>query len=105
MKRRRPATSVHGFALAVRRARARARARAIMGLYHVGSVDARVRCEFAMRWTKEDRNHGLRDEPIDYEHEHEHDGILWSRGPEHRIVGILASSSVHSTAFRLWRTT
>ncbi len=26
-----------------------------MGLYHVGSVDAQVRCEFAMRWTKEDR--------------------------------------------------
>ena len=61
-KRRRPATSVHGFVLAVRRARARARA--IMGLYHVGSVDAQVQCEFAMRWTKEDRNHCLRDEPM-----------------------------------------
>jgi hypothetical protein len=60
VKRRRPATSVHGFVLAVRRARARA----IMGLYHFGSVDARVQCEFAMRWTKEDRNHSLRDEPM-----------------------------------------
>jgi hypothetical protein len=42
-KHRRPATSVHGFALAVRRARARARA--IMGLYHVGSG----RCAGSMR--------------------------------------------------------
>ena len=64
IERRRPATSVHGFVLDVRRARARARARSIMALYHVGSVDAQVQCEFAMRWTKEDRNHCLRDEPM-----------------------------------------
>ena len=74
VKHSRPATSVHSFVLAVRRARAparapararaRARARSIMGLYHFGSVDARVRCEFAMRWMKGDRNHGLRDKPM-----------------------------------------
>jgi len=38
--------------------------RSIVGLYHFGSVDARVRCACAMRWTKGDRNHGLRDKPM-----------------------------------------
>jgi hypothetical protein len=42
----RPATSVHGFFLAVFRARARARARSIMRLYHSIPVNAMLGQEF-----------------------------------------------------------
>ena len=35
-----------------------------MRLYHAVSVDARIRFEFVTGWTKEDRNHGLRDEQM-----------------------------------------
>jgi len=112
VKRGRPATSVHGLVLAVRRARAPAqssgaRARKMMRLYHAVSVDALVGLEFATGHANEDQDHGLRyqemvcqtyrtsqryhaSEPIDYEHEHrptlqtehEHDGILGARRPE-----------------------
>jgi hypothetical protein len=44
--RGRPATSVHGFVLAVFRARARARARSIKQLYHSILVNALIGQEF-----------------------------------------------------------
>jgi len=67
IKHSRPATSVHGLVLAVRRARAQetgARARTMMRLYHAVSVDALVGLDFATGWVKGDRNHSLRDEPM-----------------------------------------
>ena len=69
VKHSRPATSVHGLVLAVRRARARAqetgaRARTMMRLYHAVSVDALVGLDFATGWENGDRNHSLRDEPM-----------------------------------------
>jgi len=54
----RPATSVHGLVLAVRRART------MMRLYHAVSVDALVGLDFASGWENGDRNHSLRDEPM-----------------------------------------
>jgi hypothetical protein len=45
--RGRPATSVHGFVLAVFRARARARARSIVRLYHSILFNALLRREFS----------------------------------------------------------
>jgi len=46
IERGRPATSVHGFVLAVFRARARARARSILRLYHSILVNALLGQEF-----------------------------------------------------------
>jgi hypothetical protein len=55
LKHSRPATSVHGLVLAVRRARAPAqetgaRARKMMRLYHAFSADALVGVDFATGW-------------------------------------------------------
>ena len=36
----------------------------MVGLYHVVSVDALVRLDFATGWENGDRNHGLRDEQM-----------------------------------------